>query len=253
MNCCEERKIYSSVCIATYNGASYIEDQIRSILPQLSENDEIVVSDDCSQDSTIDIVKRINDKRIRIHVNRHNIGYVKNFENAIGKCRGEIIFLCDQDDIWPTNRKKLLADKLFESDKNIVVGNFLSFVNPNVSTLFMAPNSVSPKNDNHGFLNIIYMLTCRRIPYFGCCMAFSSKVTVGIIPFPSNTESHDQWIAIYGNVKNDIVHLDDPVLYRRIHDTNLTLCHRRPIVNRVITRLIWLKLCFVAWKRIRVI
>ena len=55
-----------SVCIATYNGARYIAEQLASILKQLSAEDEVVVSDDGSTDGTIDIVRSFNDRRIRI-------------------------------------------------------------------------------------------------------------------------------------------------------------------------------------------
>ena len=56
-----------SVCIATYNGEKFIYDQLQSILDQLLENDEIIVSDNYSTDKTIDIIKSINDSRIKIY------------------------------------------------------------------------------------------------------------------------------------------------------------------------------------------
>ena len=49
-----------SVCITTYNGEKYIKDQIMSIISQLSENDEIIVSDDGSTDSTLHILRSLN-------------------------------------------------------------------------------------------------------------------------------------------------------------------------------------------------
>ena len=55
-----------SVCIATYNGARYIAEQLASIVKQLSAEDEVVVSDDGSTDGTIDIVRSFNDRRIRV-------------------------------------------------------------------------------------------------------------------------------------------------------------------------------------------
>ncbi|UVV78072.1 glycosyltransferase [Bacteroides fragilis] len=55
-----------SVCLASYNGQLFIEQQIKSILAQLSEYDELIVSDDCSTDKTLEIVETLNDKRIKI-------------------------------------------------------------------------------------------------------------------------------------------------------------------------------------------
>lgn len=53
-----------SVCIPTYNGESYISEQIKSIISQLSSFDEIIISDDCSTDQTIELIESFNDDRI---------------------------------------------------------------------------------------------------------------------------------------------------------------------------------------------
>ena len=88
-----------SVCIATFNGEKFIQEQIQSILPQLGEDDEIVVSDDGSTDRTMEILELFKDKRIRLLVNEGKHGFIWNFENALRKAKGDVIFLCDQDDI----------------------------------------------------------------------------------------------------------------------------------------------------------
>ena len=88
-----------SVCMATYNGEKYIKEQIDSILSEIKENDEIVISDDNSTDCTVEIIKSYNDDRIKLyHSNARN--FKKNFENARNKAKGDIIFLSDQDDVW---------------------------------------------------------------------------------------------------------------------------------------------------------
>ena len=89
-----------SVCIATYNGEKYIKEQLDSIIPQLGHEDEIVISDDGSSDSTLDIINSINDERIRITVNQGKHGVNSNFNNALLHAKGDFIFLADQDDIW---------------------------------------------------------------------------------------------------------------------------------------------------------
>lgn len=93
-----------SVCMATYNGEKYIEQQIASILAQLSENDELIVSDDGSSDHTTDILARYGtDRRIRVlHGGFHSPIY--NFEHAIKQAQGDYIFMADQDDVWLPGR-----------------------------------------------------------------------------------------------------------------------------------------------------
>ncbi len=55
-----------SVCLATYNGSSYIMEQINSILTQLSAEDELIISDDGSTDNTLDIILSYDDVRIKV-------------------------------------------------------------------------------------------------------------------------------------------------------------------------------------------
>ena len=72
-----------SVCLATYNGEKYIETQINSILPQLSGNDELIIIDDGSKDKTVDIIKSLNSRYIKIFINEKNLGHVKTFEKLL--------------------------------------------------------------------------------------------------------------------------------------------------------------------------
>lgn len=97
-----------SVCMATYNEAKYIREQLESILCQLSEDDEIIVSDDGSTDGTIDIIMSYHDNRVKVlhHISSPGSSFVKatrNFENALLHAHGDYI-LADQDDVWHKNK-----------------------------------------------------------------------------------------------------------------------------------------------------
>lgn len=72
-----------SVCMATYNGERFLNEQIDSILPQLSVYDELVISDDNSTDSTRDIIKSYQDSRIKFFHNEQRKGVTHNFEMAL--------------------------------------------------------------------------------------------------------------------------------------------------------------------------
>lgn len=101
-----------SVALCTYNGEKYITTQIKSILTQSTPVDEIVVCDDGSTDKTIAILEEIKQNcstNIVIHRNTHNIGVCANFESAISLCKGDIIFLSDQDDIWYPDKVKTIV------------------------------------------------------------------------------------------------------------------------------------------------
>ena len=112
-----------SVCLATYNGEKFLKEQLDSILNQLESDDELIISDDGSKDKTLEIIRAYKDQRIRIFRNMNKHGVVFNFENAIQKSSGNIILLCDQDDVWFPNKVKVLTKELEEFD--FVVHNAL--------------------------------------------------------------------------------------------------------------------------------
>jgi glycosyltransferase involved in cell wall biosynthesis len=96
-----------SVALCTYNGERFLARQLASIQQQTRTPDELVVCDDCSTDSTIEILKDFAASAgfpVRIIRNEQNLGFVANFEQAIRLCQGDLIALCDQDDIWYPTR-----------------------------------------------------------------------------------------------------------------------------------------------------
>ncbi len=95
-----------SVAMAVYNGPDYIEEQLDSILNQSIAVDEIVIVDDGSSDGSREILLKFKQKypEIRLFFNKNNLGYLKNFSKAASLCRGDITFLCDQDDCWHHNK-----------------------------------------------------------------------------------------------------------------------------------------------------
>jgi len=110
-----------SVALATYNGASFIGEQLRSILAQTRKPTEIVISDDGSSDRTLAIAEQIlssSDIPYRFERNPGTRGSTGNFEHAVRMCCGEIVFLCDQDDSWVPEKIEIQA-KVMEDDPSL--------------------------------------------------------------------------------------------------------------------------------------
>ena len=104
-----------SVCMATFNGEKYLKEQIKSIIAQLDINDEIIISDDGSTDSTIEIINSFNDFRIKLYQNSFK-NLISNFEFTLNNASGDYIFLSDQDDIWLPNKVELCMKSLISAD-----------------------------------------------------------------------------------------------------------------------------------------
>jgi glycosyltransferase involved in cell wall biosynthesis len=95
--------------MAAYNGGAFVEAQLHSILPQLNSGDEVVIVDDGSMDDTLQRVTKIGDARVRLLRHEKNAGVVATFEDALRSATGDVLFLCDDDDLWaPTKVRKFL-------------------------------------------------------------------------------------------------------------------------------------------------
>ena len=128
-----EKNISISVAMATYNGHSFIEKQIRSICNQTLRPNEIVFSDDQSTDDTVSIIKKLsteyNDIEFKIINNNERLGFAKNFLNAIINTSGDLIFLSDQDDIWVDNKIETMVNAIIGTDYELVFSN-LRYIGP---------------------------------------------------------------------------------------------------------------------------
>ena len=106
-----------AVLISTYNGEKYIKEQIDSILNQTYKNIEIVIRDDGSSDSTIEIIKEYQKKHSNIILKEGtNVGFIKSFFQLLGLADSDYYAYCDQDDVWMENKIELAVNALNEAD-----------------------------------------------------------------------------------------------------------------------------------------
>jgi glycosyltransferase involved in cell wall biosynthesis len=236
--------------MATYNGAPFVLEQVVSILSQIGEADELVVVDDASTDDTLEVLRRVNDSRVRVIESAQNAGYVQAFERALGYTRGDHVFLADQDDVWPAGRvpsmQRLLATHM------VVVGNVAQLDGPpHIRGPFGESDwRLTPASSGHTGRNLA-RLAVSDMPYFGSAMAVRRDLLDLALPFPPSVrELHDAWLALLGIATRSIAHLDDRVVLRRIHDKNTSGTIRSPyLVLR--GRWFFLRMTVDAWRRTR--
>ncbi len=136
--------------MATYNGEEYVAEQIQSILSQLEQNDEIIISDDGSCDNTLNIILQFEDARIKLFHNK-NHGLIHNFENALKNAIGDYVFLCDQDDIWLPHKVSEMFDALQLYD--LVVSD-CTVVDKNLNIIL--DSFFKQRSSGEGFLKNLY-------------------------------------------------------------------------------------------------
>lgn len=201
-----------SVCIPTYNGEKFIKQQLDSILFQLAEKDEIIISDDSSTDRTIEIIKSYNDKRIKLIENQKFSSPIFNLENALKHAKGDYIFLADQDDVWYPDKVKIVLKHL--ENNNLVVTD-CKLIDKDNNTL--APSFFQLINSGQGFFKNLIKNT-----YLGCCMAFDKSVLNYALPFPKKIAMHDIWIGLNAELFSSVYFCDEILISYRKHENNQT-------------------------------
>lgn len=209
------KKTRVSVAMITYNGEKHLREQLDSILIQLREQDEVVISDDGSADGTMAILNEYQKKDNRIKVvEGPQAGIKKNVEHALKQCKGEVIFLSDQDDIWKANKVKRVLEVMDQEKSGLVIHDAEVFrEHPKQITM---ESFFAFRNARAGVIKNIW-----KNSYIGCCMAFQRELLDKAIPIPDNIEMHDQWLGILNDFYfGKSVFLKEPLLFYRRHGEN---------------------------------
>ena len=216
-----------SVCMATYNGERFIKEQIDSILPQLSQDDELIISDDGSTDRTLEIIDSYKDERIKLfhHQKKGNKYYptlglcysTSNFENALVQAKGDYIFLSDQDDIWEKAKVKECMKLLEKYD--FVIHN-LSFVDEN-------GNTIKEKYYLNQPLKFSVCQDIYNLSFWGCCSCFRKSILDLALPIPEKIAQHDSWIALVAEKFGNCFWDKNCLIKHRIFDSNTSTGGRK--------------------------
>ena len=212
-----------SVCLAAYNGEKFIRQQIDSILNQLSDNDELIISDDGSTDKTIQIIKSFDDNRIKLYENHTKKDIARNFENALSKATGDYIFLADQDDIWCEDKVNVVSRELENVDCVLHNAQLIDSNNNSLnSDLF------SIYRTRTGYFNNLM-----RNTFVGCCMAFKKDLLSAILPIPSEITMHDMWIALLAEKRGKTKLIKSNLILYRRHQNNASTTSNKSSFSRL--------------------
>jgi len=223
-----------SVALCTYNGSRFLFEQLQSIGSQSRPPDELIICDDRSSDSTVAIVKSFALEApfpVRLEVNQNNLGSTKNFELAISRCRGDVIVLSDQDDVWH-------KDKLAQMER--VLHRF-----PSVGAVFsdadVVDEQLTPMGyklwDRYGFTRTrrrqlvagrAFRVLLDQNAVTGATLAFRSWLKEWVMPIP-DCWMHDAWVAAVTAAISDLSIIEDPLIQYRQHAQNQVGGRKPPV------------------------
>ncbi len=227
-----------SVAIATYNGAEYVEEQLKSIMNQSRPVDEVIICDDQSTDNTVEVVQGFIERNglapaWRIEVNPKNLGYASNFMGAVKKTTGDLIFFCDQDDIWVDDRIKDMEQIMLENkDIQLLGSEFEPFVSSEDAPSVPKWELKQFKNDK-SLVKLEYKPENIFIGCQGCTMCVRRSFIDETMGYWFEGWAHDEYVWKLALCKGGLYMYHAYTLKRRLHSTNVTMHKMRNLPKRI--------------------
>lgn len=206
-----------SLVLTTYNGKDNIIEQLDSIRAQILQPDEVIIRDDGSTDDTVNLVntyiKAYNLEKWQLINGQKNVGWKRNFYEAITLAQGDYIFLCDQDDIWHEDKVKSMV-RVMDSHPNIelLVSGYHSFYEEGANHL----SNRGDLKDDGSIDKIVFDKNCLNILYPGCTFCFRKNLKDKFEQYWFETSPHDAMLW-YLAIQNDGLYVYNKTLmeYRR--------------------------------------
>lgn len=214
-----------SVVMATYNGERYLKEQIQSVLLELLPGDELIIVDDNSQDGTFEILGSLNSPGVFVVRNPVNLGVSATFEFGLALSNNDLIFLCDQDDVWLPGKRAAFVS-VFDEDPAVSVVISDAEVIDGCGQL-IAPSFMATKG---GFVGGV-LATVWRNRYLGCAMALRRTLLAAALPVPRYIPMHDMWFGVVGRMTGKVVYLPTPLLMYRRHSGNVSPSSRQSLLR----------------------
>ncbi|ERM84089.1 hypothetical protein P872_00845 [Rhodonellum psychrophilum GCM71 = DSM 17998] len=233
-----------SIALCTFNGERFLKEQLDSLVGQTYPNLEIIAVDDRSEDGTWDILKDYAERfpSLQIIKNTQNLGYHKNFEKALGLCKGDLIAISDQDDRWELEKLQTMQHEI---GQNIMLYH---------DSEFMDENGMSMEYKMSEKFNFVKGADPRAFFFLNCVsghsMIFRKSVLEKALPFPEKG-FYDHWLAFVASHLGSIDYLSDSLVKYRQHSKNATdiigtktiTKGLSPSLDRLERENQWLKIC----------
>lgn len=224
-----------SVALATYNSTKYIAEQLDSIRKQSVPVDEVVIVDDCSSDKTVNLIenyiKKFNLKSWRIHRHEKNKGFIQTFTDALIATSGDVVILCDHDDVWLSDKIKIIKSTFDEyADCLALASSFIQIDAEGKEVQIKlkknhANNNLIRRSIYYGHLN---KMSLEDVAVYnispGCTCAVRRSLIDAFTSINKKIEQrslpHDWKLNIIAAAKDGLYYLDVPTTKYRIYSNN---------------------------------
>jgi glycosyltransferase involved in cell wall biosynthesis len=212
--------------MATFNGAAHLLEQLESLVAQTRQPDELVISDDASTDVTTAVIRDFAARspfRVRLIGNRDRLGSTLNFGRAVSECTGDIVALCDQDDVWRPEKLALIEEAFDDRGLGLVFSD-AEVVDEQLSPLgYSLWESVGfdPRSRQLVRCGRAFDFMLGRWFVTGATAAFRSDFKPLLLPFATGLPGyiHDRWAALLIAAVSRIDFIDQKLVLYRQHGT----------------------------------
>jgi len=209
-----------SIVMTTYNAEKYLTKQLDSLVSQTYKYINILIIDDCSYDMTMNILRDYQSKYDFINIIQNNtrLGVVKNFEKGISLVNGDLIALCDHDDIWMLDKITIQVESIKSYKTPALVHSDLEIIDQHdhiiCKSFFKFKNYYFPKEKS---LDILIS----RNGVMGNTILFNNALKNIILPFYDNIPMHDYYISTINEIYGHRITISKPLVKYRLHTTNI--------------------------------
>ena len=211
-----------SVAMCTFNGAPFLGTQLKSIADQERPPDEIVICDDGSSDGSIEMLSEFAQRApcsTRVVVNDDNLGSTRNFEKAISLCKGAVVALADQDDVWYRHKLRSIENAFLQSTETALAFSDADLIDDDSQCVpgHLWPTFAFDRSEQRKCANGDALAVLLRHPVVtGATMAFRREYFEFLAPIPAN-QIHDRWISLLLAVQGKFAVISDRLIQYRRH------------------------------------
>ncbi len=233
-----------SIAIAAWNGEKYIADQLRSLFQQTRPPDEIIITDDSRNDRTELVVRQVMKEwngRLQYSRNPAVLGIEGNFRNAVRRTTGDIVFLCDQDDVWLPEKVEVLAGELETHPEALLVACNSEMVDSNLNPIH-ATIPADLKNAEPLFQainsgNAFPCMISLKLIIPGHAMAMKRAMVPLFLRMPETLRYHDVWAGQTAALFESLRYVNRTLTLYRVHANNASAPANRTNIPFGISRL----------------
>ncbi|MGK4099475.1 glycosyltransferase [Ligilactobacillus salivarius] len=211
-----------SIVMTTYNGIRYIEEQLESIVNQERKADEVLIFDDGSNDGTPEfiekyIIKNKLNNTWKVIVNEENKGWRRNFVEGIWSSTGDLVFPCDQDDIWHKDKLKVMEDIMINNPQ-------IKVLTTNVTNLYDNSKREQSSDQNEKLEKVSWAKHIFKVDAPGCVFCIRKEIVEKSKNYYNLEYAHDDYFWKLGLFADGLYNYNkDMIDYRRHDDSTFSV------------------------------